>query len=192
MLNPKGKNDDYEKKLTYTIDVPIAAKINLKEEVYIGNVEKNKLLKTLQELSSNSDKPFNLQAKGEGNKFHIDLPINKNGDSSLFLMLLHIKLFDNQENKQKTPPDEIVSAIKYTLDFGQKISSATQGIEHITLNNSVAGGSLLSKSKKSPKKFNMKELTKKHKTLKRIQTVKQQLKTNNKTLYLRRSKKYQK
>ena len=48
-------------------------------------------------------------------------------------------------------------------------------------------------NKKSPKKFNMKELTQKHKKHNRIQTVKKQLKTNNKkTLYSRRSKKYQK
>jgi len=48
-------------------------------------------------------------------------------------------------------------------------------------------------NKKSPKKFNMKELTKKHKKQNRIQTVKKQLKTNNKkTLYSRHSKKYQK
>jgi len=39
----------------------------------------------------------------------------------------------------------------------------------------------------------MKELTKKHKKQNRIQTVKKQLKTNNKkTLYSRHSKKYQK
>jgi hypothetical protein len=54
------------------------------------------------------------------------------------------------------------------------------------------GGSLTSNSKHSPKKFNMKELTKKHKKQNRISTIKKQLKTNNKkTLFSRRSKKYQ-
>ena len=115
----------------------------------------------------------------------------------------------------------ICGAEQDTLEFAQSISSTTQtvnlqnaqaqaAVAAASSSGSVAtaaapakkrpgtgtrpttGGFYTSNSKHSPKKFNMKELTKKHKKQNRISTIKKQLKTNNKkTLFSRRSKKYQ-
>jgi len=87
-----------------------------------------------------------------------------------------------------SPSAAVVAATPSNL----KRPNLSQALTPAYLEGQKSGGSLTSNSKHSPKKFNMKELTKKHKKQNRISTIKKQLKTNNKkTLFSRRSKKYQ-
>jgi len=180
--------------------------IELKEKINIGQMKNYKLLSVLQDLAGESNLEDSLgykEVKDKDNKVlyrYLDLlskPKITDGVKSLFIMFTNLKIFRDNEKydnpdltvDSKTNFDLVCGAAKDTLDFAQSISSTTQG----KTETKAHGGSLLSKIKKSPKKFNMKELTKKHKKQNRIQTVKKQLKTNNKkTLYSRHSKKYQK
>ena len=179
--------------------------IELKEKINIGQMKDYKLLSVLQDLAGETNLEGNLGYKNvrdkDNNEYrYLDLlskPKITGGVKSLFIMFTNLKIFRDNEKydnpdltvDSKTNFDLVCGAAKDTLDFAQSISSTTQG----KTETKAHGGSLLSKIKKSPKKFNMKELTKKHKKQNRIQTVKKQLKTNNKkTLYSRHSKKYQK
>ena len=174
---------------------PQQEKMDIDETVNMGQMEEYRLLSILQnlakqdtnlnQLSHDTDNILNLNKSSAG---------NESGSNALFVMFTNLKIFRDDDIDKSSPTDKkpelktICNAEEDTLKFADSISSSTQGKTEAT-----AGGSLLSKIKKSPKKFNMKELTKKHKKQNRIQTVKKQLKTNNKkTLYSRHSKKYQK
>ena len=153
MLTGKDENDP---ELTYTIKtnikraVPGKEDIPLDEKVFIGKMNEYKLLGILQELAGRNTNLQVEETKTSGN-YHIDLlkitdkktntvdnPVNPDAvavpprasSKSLFLMLLHLKVFDYEYLKPDQDPkipQIITDSIEYTLDFGQAISSATQG-----------------------------------------------------------------
>ena len=163
MISDTELTSEEKKDLTYTIKTQIKldndSKITLDENVFIGNMKTYKLLGILQKLAG---RDTNLVQKENTDKsFIVDLLKESKGQTqnkakSLFLMLLHIKIFDyNYVNPDQNPkiPDLIKTSINYTLDFGNDISSATQGLKQ------SAGGY------KYNHKFNMKDLIKKQKTV---------------------------
>lgn len=195
-------NNTLDCKREYIKDTEAAPGIILKEKINIGNMVQYRLLSVLQDLAGETSDLYKLKINDKGilDLFTIQDPPKPATLKSLFIMFTNIKIFRDDTkgskfdsingitNENKSNYQLLCGAEQDTLEFAQSISSTTQ--------NTLDGGSISinkNTSHKTPKKFNMKELTKKHKKQNRIITIKKQEKKNNnkKSLFVRRSKKYQ-
>ena len=216
------KNDKKIYNVETVVDIDENKKpITISETVDMGMMNNYRLLAILQDLANQNSDINSLKIKqlitGTNTTYTLELSEPKAGKANdnitMFSTIVHIKdLLDNDSTDMVTynPGMALDEKIKIictaeldSLEFAESISSTTQGKlreENMLLADeeaklraaSLYGGSR--KSYKSPKKFSMKELTKKNKMQKknRITTIKKQVKTNNKkTLFARRSKKYQ-
>jgi len=127
------------------------AKMDIDENVNMGQMEEYRLLSILQDLakqktnlnqlSHDTDNILNLNQSSDG---------NESGSNALFVMFTNLKIFRDDDIDKSSPTDKkpelktICNAEEDTLKFADSISSSTQG----KTETKAHGGSLLSKIKK--------------------------------------------